>query len=356
MNTQPERQASVSTMRGERVLYFDVLRVIAIIGVVVLHTAAQQWYFADPSTVGWQTLNAYDSVVRFCVPIFFMISGALFLDPARDITIGSIFRRNLPRLAIAFVVWSAFFAVVNTFVFGTYTGVFALVDQFVVGYYHLWFLWALIGLYVVTPLLRRICASTRLVGYFVVLAFIFSCVLPMAAALPLVGGAVSSVLDAAQVHLVLGYSLFFVLGHVLHTGAADRIGTGWVIAAGVAAVAVTFVGTSFLSLRAGVGEGLFYGYLTPNVTIASAAVFILVRRAVGERTEIGVVTRFIAGNAFGIYLIHPFFQSLLLQAGITTGFAVEFLSVPILAAAIFVPSLLVAFVIHRIPRFGRYLS
>lgn len=344
---------------GGRTAYFDVLRVVAIVGVVVLHTAAQQWYATPPASVSWQTLNVYDSAMRFCVPIFFMVSGALFLDQARRVDLGTILRKSLPRLLVAFAVWSVFYALINTFVFGSYAGMRDLLGKMVVGYYHQWFLWALMGLYLVTPLLRRICAERALAVYFVVLAFVFASVLPLLTQLPVVGTAVSAITGMAQVQLVLGYSMYFVLGHLIHTGVLDGVRMLWFVVAGISAVVVTASGAALLSLRAGEGDVTLYGYLTPNVVVASICVFVVVKRLVegGKNPgKVGRVTAFVGASSFGIYLVHPFFQSLLISAGVTTAVLPEIVSVPLVALAIFVPSLLVAALLHRIPRVGRYIA
>ena len=64
----------------ERIIYFDYLRVLATMAVIFLHVAAQNWYNTDINTLNWHVFNIYDSIVRWGVPIFIMISGALFLE------------------------------------------------------------------------------------------------------------------------------------------------------------------------------------------------------------------------------------------------------------------------------------
>jgi len=55
--------------------------------VVLLHTAAWDIYGLPlTSGSGFLTCLAYDVVVRFCVPVFFMMSGARWLDPKIEIT------------------------------------------------------------------------------------------------------------------------------------------------------------------------------------------------------------------------------------------------------------------------------
>lgn len=341
-----------------RTEYFDVLRTLAIVAVVVLHTAATQWNVVAPVTFQWQTLNMYDSITRFCVPAFFMISGALFLDPARPVTIRGIMRRSLPRIAVAYVVWSAFYAGFTVLLTG-YQGGWALLSAWVVGHYHLWFLLVLMGLYLVTPLLRRICESEVLARYFVVLALIFAIVLPVLTIVPRFGPMLEVVLDTAQLHLVLGYAVYFVLGHLLHTGLLARVSTGWFIGAGVVALVLTIAVTSWLSVTAGVADSRYYEYLTPNVLVMAVVVFVLMKRW-GERRQLGScasrVVALVGTASFGVYLIHPFFLELLSAAGITTDVLPALVSVALLTIAIFLPSFALAWVLGRIPRVGRYVA
>lgn len=67
-------------MDKSRTAYFDYLKIIATFAVVVIHTVAKKWYSAGVESTEWQILNLYDSLSRWAVPIFVMVSGALFLD------------------------------------------------------------------------------------------------------------------------------------------------------------------------------------------------------------------------------------------------------------------------------------
>ena len=71
---------TTQTKTNGRILYFDFLRVFATLAVMVLHVGAQNWYGTNVSSFEWQTFNFFHSVTRFAVPIFVMISGALFLN------------------------------------------------------------------------------------------------------------------------------------------------------------------------------------------------------------------------------------------------------------------------------------
>ena len=69
--------------KKERIIQFDLLRVVAIFAMMMLHVAASQFDSVAVGSSEWFWFNFYDSIVRFCVPVLVMISGIFFLDPKR---------------------------------------------------------------------------------------------------------------------------------------------------------------------------------------------------------------------------------------------------------------------------------
>lgn len=65
----------------DRIVYYDFLRIISMFAVIVLHTAGERWSKVEVHSLAWNSFNFYDSIVRWAVPVFTMISGALFLAP-----------------------------------------------------------------------------------------------------------------------------------------------------------------------------------------------------------------------------------------------------------------------------------
>ena len=78
---------TAQTKTNGRILYFDFLRIFATLSVMVLHVTAQNWHGTSVSSFEWQTFNFFNSIVRWGVPIFVMISGALFLNERETHTI-----------------------------------------------------------------------------------------------------------------------------------------------------------------------------------------------------------------------------------------------------------------------------
>ena len=139
-------------------------------------------FYAFPAgSFPWQTLNFYDSLVRVAVPLFVMLSGSLMLSPARNVSISRLFTKNMPRLLAALLFWGlayeAYPILKAVFAEGIYDvpGVFSAFRRVLSGdvHFHLYYLFIILGLYLVTPVLRVFTANAgrRMAQYFLVVSF-----------------------------------------------------------------------------------------------------------------------------------------------------------------------------------------
>lgn len=136
-----------------RTVYFDCLRVFATFGVMILHIAAQNFYSSDVGGREWQVFNFFDSIFRWSVPAFVMISGALFLS--RDIPIRKIYSKYVLRIVIAFFVWSAIYAAFES------GSIFDRILTLIHGHYHMWFLFMIATTYMCIPFIKPIVENNR---------------------------------------------------------------------------------------------------------------------------------------------------------------------------------------------------
>lgn len=97
-----------------RIAYMDTTRVIAILAVILLHCSTM---FLDASQSSSFVLGSIlNSVSRFGVPCFVMISGALFLDENRAISIRSVFGKYVKGIIWLIVIWNIIFAIAYTII------------------------------------------------------------------------------------------------------------------------------------------------------------------------------------------------------------------------------------------------
>ena len=201
----------------DRIVYFDYLRVLATIAVIILHVSSQNWYTTDVNGYDWKIYNFYNSIVRWGVPVFVMISGGIFLE--RDIPLHKIYTKYISRMIISFVIWSAVYAFFEKGM--TKNKIVAFLN----GHYHMWFILMIVGLYMCVPIIKGIVERNNRTRYFLVLAFIFAFVVPeiFMLANDFGNGLVVKLTDILNKHfdnmnmqIVLGFSAFFVLGYYLN--------------------------------------------------------------------------------------------------------------------------------------------
>ena len=91
-----------------RIIYLDFLRILAFFGVICIHVASLNWY--DIHLPQWGVVNFYDCVFRACSSVtFVMISGAIFLDPARSVPIKKAWGKYAARIFRVLLVWGFFY-------------------------------------------------------------------------------------------------------------------------------------------------------------------------------------------------------------------------------------------------------
>ena len=80
----------------KREVFLDGLRVAATCAVVMLHTITGAMDITNMSEypLEWKVFLAGLDLLCWCVPVFLMISGYLFLNPAREIGMGNGGQRN----------------------------------------------------------------------------------------------------------------------------------------------------------------------------------------------------------------------------------------------------------------------
>lgn len=346
-----------------RLAYADLLRAVALIAAILLNLAGGALKSVAVGTHAWGVLNIYDGLTRWCVPVFAMLSGAFLLDPKKGGR-WSLTALRLLRVFVALVVWGAFYAILDHLAAGgrlTWAGIRSALWSAARGntHYHLWFLYVILGLYLVSPILRAFVrgASRADFHYFFLLTFLVASLLPTA--LKFYPNAVlSRYLERLDIHLVLGYVGYFVAGYYLKTYTIGRIAEALIYVFGVAGGFLTVWGTALLSRSAGRLNDVLYGFLTPNVCAAAVAVFVLFRYVLGISDERDRRRRMagVARIALGVYLVHDAFLMLLRALDIGPLSFAPALAVPLLTAVVFLLSFAVAWLLSRIPFVGPYLT
>ena len=338
---------------AKRVIYFDVLRVLATFAVIVLHLSAQHWADTDVFSNAWLAFNLYGGIVRWSVPIFVMISGALFLG--RDTDIHTILKKNVARIATVFLSWSGCYALVGL-VF-RHAPLSVVLSQLITGHYHLWFLYMIVGLYLLIPLLRPIVQNETLMRYFLLLAFVFTFLLPQLALFTSfvsleASTVIRTVIMYSYCFFPLGFTVYFVGGYYLSRRSFSRREEIVLYCVGITALLFSIIAPAVLSRAQGAPNATFYNYNDLNVLCTSVPIFVFAKQhlnfpRMGERAY--ALLRKLSKYSFGVYLVHPMVIELLQHFGIDTFSCNAFFSVPLLAVFVFAVSTLISALLNAIP-------
>ena len=144
----------------ERIVFLDWLRVIACFMVIVVHSSesmySNDYSYSFPSELGRWSACLINGLVRPAVPLFLMASAYL-LVPLHSPT-GTFFKKRLKRVFIPFAVWLLLYAVLPG-LWGEYTpeevrsNVARIFVNFIPRASHLWFIYMLLGIYLIMPVL-----------------------------------------------------------------------------------------------------------------------------------------------------------------------------------------------------------
>lgn len=253
----------------------DILRIIAMLAVITVHCTGMGTDSIPVENGGTQFLIFIDSIITWQVPVFVMISGRFFLDPEREMPAKKI-AKSVLRLVIAFAVWDI---VYQTYYIlsGTYSDLSwkGILTQAIVGPYHFWYLYMLAFVYLITPFLRKIAQSKKLMEYFILLFLVFEFLTCYGVNLPMIGDTVSTVLVKTNFHFALGYSGYYILGYYLHKYQLSK--NKELILYALAAVLLVGAGVATVhrSLAEGANNEWYTKYLMPNIVIEAAAVYTL---------------------------------------------------------------------------------
>lgn len=341
-------------------VHYDLLRIVAAFSVVMLHSAAQFWYTLDIQSTEWIIANSYDAVFRFGVPIFVMISGAMFLDKEYTLDIRRLYKHNIFRMVVLYVVWSCIYGLYDCreFDLGT-AGIKVLLRELLYGRYHLWFIPMIVGIYMLLPVLKSWIAHAekKNIEYFLILFFIMKIGSETIRAL-VVTDEVHYMLDQIQIEMACSYVGYFVFGYYLaHIGIGDRL-RKVVYALVIPSILMNVVLGNMLAWRAGEPVGEIYDSFGIFTFVILTALFVFTldkgsKMNFGEKST--KIIKEISADTLGVYLIHMLLIEFLELYGIHSMMLPIAIGVPVLAVLIFVLSLAMAAGLRRIPVVGKFL-
>lgn len=293
--------------------WIDIVRATACLMVVMLHASAKYVTTSDIQSSDWAVANAIDSATRVCVPLFFMISGYLFFGKRTPKS------RHVLRVVASIAVYSG---LAIGFVWAA-TGHFPLGRVLSMPYqpvfYHLWYLYAVLGIYLAGSVVTiRPAITTNSVVALLILMFVLNGagLAPKGSDLALEGRSI--------IYLLLAVS-GAVLGQLL-----PAIGTrhrALVRRFAFVAFWLCVIGIAAMTYQSSAAEDQFvatyYGYTHPLVIGAAFSCFSWLRLAEPAKILMPFMRR-VADHSLAIYGIHAIILAVVRKVAEVTDFPAIF--------------------------------
>lgn len=270
----------------------NLTRAIAIALVVMLHMSANS--FASLGNSWWVSLT-YDSLTRACVPLFFMLSGALLLQKSEPIAI--FYKKRVAKILIPLVFWSYIYLLYRRYYVGE--AELSLSPLMLLNgpvYYHLWFLYSIIAVYLFIPMLRfyALHATNSVKLLILALWFISQSIQPFAAIL---GWNLYIGIDLGFVSRFFG---FVLLGEFLVSN-RYMLKKQALLTIFIVSSLLTLILTYHISSQSGAANEVWFQYHSPFVITAAFALFLL---CMNSKKTLPAVLEPVSTYSFGIYFVH----------------------------------------------------
>lgn len=306
---------------------YDWLRALGALAIVFLHVVISSslidelWDLSPDFFLA--EFCALVTLSRWAVPAFFMISGSLLLDPQREMPFKKL-AKHIWRIAFILLSIGFSFCILEE----VYTEKSVSISVFVTAFLnlvegkswgHLWYLYATLGLYVITPTLRWLCSHLKPL-YLLLFSLVcwLVCCFPSLVTLlqsydvadlpPSLVWLVQNSHDSiAVISNTVGWAFplpFYLFGEVFaryRCSLSKKNTLSWVIVFASLVVLVlishyVYAGVSELQLPE-------YGLILP----VGFGVMVLAHILFDEKDSVPYIVQSFSRDSFGIYVFHPLF-------------------------------------------------
>jgi surface polysaccharide O-acyltransferase-like enzyme len=336
--------------RNHRNANIDLLRVLGSMAVVWGHVSATV-VLAHPDihSFQWWAANIIDAFTRWSVPIFLLISGSLLLRSPSSSSFAEFYKKRAIRLLPPIVFWTAVYFVLRWFTEDNF-GWKNVMGGIIAGtpYYHLWYIYMLIGLYLATPFLHLLVSKSNPNALRILILGLF---------------AVSSIESALGSRGVTFFTAFVpLLGYYLAgyylTAQRNEFKCSPPFLVSIAVLCAGIIAASAGALFPVFGMKAvenMYSCLNPIAVVMSICVFLLFLRTERFLPMCKLIRR-LAPLTLGIYAIHPIWLSAIGKSGVTAFLLHPVIGIPVTVALAFTLSSLSTGLLARVPFLRRTVT
>ena len=277
--------------KKERIKYIDLLKFLAIFGIIAFHIF-NIWPNAE--ILNFDIIN-FKEIVRYGVPIFLMVSGALLLN--RNIELKEFMKKRLIRIALPLIFYLIIAYVLNIYKapLGTY-----------------WYCWMVICVYLAIPIINIFIKNAKMkeIEYFLILFAIATLIYQIALYF--------NIKHCLDLNFFIGPVSFLILGYYLSKKEFNTTPNKMIIIS-----LISFIIITILKMKVGdyfnFNTGNLVSYLNINFLqiLQASTIFLMIRylyeakesifSKVKNLLEVNIINKFILSisrASYGMYLFH----------------------------------------------------
>lgn len=350
----------------QKIVYLEYLRVICAITVLLDHIAIAAIHIWDFKATDNDRFFYYgvQHWSHFAVPVFLMISGFLLLQPKREVNYKKILTKYVWRMFVVLAVIGTVYAFMEIYFISKITSPLGLIQAFynmLQGntWKHMWYIYTLIGIYLVLPVIKPISEhlSTKTIDVFLCIMFFFVSVMPM----------ISAFTDfklGVSIPITSIYLFYFILGWRVgkintETSLSKIFSSVWML---LAIMASLFFVSWLEHIKGFSSLEQLSDYSSPLVVVSGVCLFQYVKTkelqlsSISNREGcISLIIKHLSNNSFGIYVFHMLWINIIYKEIKFCPLDYDWWIIILLAVVILILSNITTLGYRKVPIIGKYI-
>ncbi|KAG4094158.1 acyltransferase 3 [Neocallimastix lanati (nom. inval.)] len=306
-----------------------------------------------------------------------MISGILFLDVEKPITIKTLYTKYIFRIFRCLIFWSIYYIFIDKFLINfnqeNYNFDYETIkDTVVKSIYrngHLWYLNFIMGIYMVTPIFRGIAYNNKEIKYIFWLFFTVSSIIPTTynffeTFFSIKLTIIIDFFNSLRINSARGFAFYYLWGYLLAYN--DNDGKKFKIFSyliGALGIVLTVFLRIFSSIYLGKENNFFGEYNCVNVAMTAYGIFIFFKYTINDYIEnfsddstIKKCVLSLSNCTLGIYLIHMTIHHLLYRfAKFDPQSFNPLFCAPLFSVVVYILSFMIIFVFRKTVPYFEYI-
>ena len=277
--------------------YINFLKIVSILMVICIHVISKAWNNYDINTSEFRIITFIDCLCRYCVPIFVMCSGSIFLN--RNDNIKKIIFKYILRIYLIFILFNTIYQIIDIIMYKdvilNLNTIFDCILNSILlkSIYHLWYLKIVLITYAFIPIFRYFIGKNKryIDNIVLIVLLILVQILPML---------INNITFLNIVNL-FGYLLYFYLGYYI-----DKYNSKKELILLFILSIISFIYMYINTINSSIKTEDYMSYLSISVLIISSFIYLIVKLKSNlfEKDKIKKLLSYQIKYNFSIYLIH----------------------------------------------------